>query len=113
MTPPYPISRGESGADTSARTQEAPLSKDEAAKSNRAITPAPDDEYAATGIGRSVQHDVRWVDMDLESRAAGEVTVRYEYYSALLRLGIVPRQSPREPYPLQRREDSRVFSPEP
>ena len=110
VTPPYPISRGESGADQPARTQEAPLSKGESA--NRAIVPVPDD-YAATGIGRSVQHDVRWVDMDLDSRAAGEVTIRYEYYSALLRLGIVPRQSLREPYPLQRREDSRGFSPEP
>jgi len=49
--------------------------------------------------------------MDLESRSAGEVTIRYEYYSALLRLGVVPRQ--REYYPLQRREDSRGFSPEP
>jgi len=49
--------------------------------------------------------------MDLDSRPAGEVTVRYEYYSALLRLGVIPR--PREPYPLYRREDSRGFSPEP
>jgi hypothetical protein len=47
--------------------------------------------------------------MDLESRSAGEVTIRYEYYSALLKLGVVPR----ERYPLQRREDSRGFSPEP
>src|SRR5262245_19970692 len=29
--------------------------------------PPPDDESAATGIGRSVGHDVRWVHMDLES----------------------------------------------
>ena len=73
--------------------------------------PTPNDDYAATGIGRSVRHDVRWVNMDLDSRAAGEVTMRYEYYSALLRLGVVPR--PREPYPLYRREDARGFSPEP
>jgi len=70
-----------------------------------------DDDYAATGIGRNVHHDVRWVDMDLESRSVGDVTIRYEYYSALLKLGVVPRS--REPYPLQRREDSRGFSPEP
>jgi hypothetical protein len=49
--------------------------------------------------------------MDLESRPAGEVTIRYEYYSALLRLGVIPRQTSREP--LQRRADSRGFSPEP
>ncbi len=115
VTPPYPISRGERGADQSAGTQNAPKSSAESARAsrdNRAVAPVPDDEYAATGIGRSVQHDVRWVDMDLESRAAAEVTIRYEYYPALLRLGVVPRQS-REPYPLQRREDSRGFSPEP
>jgi hypothetical protein len=67
-----------------------------------------DDEYAATGIGRNVRNDVRWVNMELDSNAAGEVTIRYEYYSALLRLGVVPRQTT-----LQGREDSRGFSPEP
>lgn len=36
---------------------------------------------AATGIGRSVRHDVRWVDLDLESRPAAEVTIRYNYPS--------------------------------
>ena len=112
VTPPYPIYR-ERGADQPGRAQEAPSAKSESAARDRAIAPVPDDDYAATGIGRSVRHDVRWVDLDLESRAAGEVTIRYEYYSALLRLGIVPRQQSREPYPLQRREDSRGFSPEP
>jgi len=94
VTPSYPISRDRMESDGSPRPQNAPSAKS-----------ATDDEYAATGIGRNVRHDVRWVDMDLESRAAAEVTVRYEYYSALLRLGIVPRQS--------RREDARGFSPEP
>ena len=95
ISPPYPITRekSESSGD-SARAQ---------------TTPRPNDDYAATGIGRNVRHDVRWVDMDLESRAAGEVSIRYEYYSALLKLGVVPR----ERYTLQRREDSRGFSPEP
>jgi hypothetical protein len=76
------------------------------------VSPAPNDEYAATGIGRSVGNDVRWISMDLESQPAGEITLRYEYYSTLLRLGVVP-QRPGEPYPLQRRENSRGFSPEP
>jgi hypothetical protein len=101
---PYPIYR-DRGADQSRESQKAPKARGESAQDNRAIAPAPDDDYAATGIGRSVRHDVRWVDLDLESRAAGEVTIRYEYYSALLRLGIVPRQ--------QSREDARGFSPEP
>lgn len=93
--------------------REAPTAKSRSAEGtldNRAAA-APsrdDDEYAATGIGRNVHNDVRWVNMDLDANAAGEVTIRYEYYSALLRLGVVPRQTT-----LERREDSRGFSPEP
>ena len=102
VTPPYPISRDRMEPESSGRAQNAPSAK------SGVVAPRPDDDYAATGIGRNVRHDVRWVDMDLESRAAGELTIRYEYYSALLKLGIVPRQTS-----LQRREDSRGFSPEP
>jgi hypothetical protein len=114
ITPPYPIYRDRQSEQS--KSSEPPLSKSqrgEAARDNRAVMPAPDDEYAATGIGRSVHNDVRWVNMELDSQAAAEVTVRYEYYSALVRLGLVPRRSSPEPYPLQRREDSRGFSPEP
>lgn len=113
INPPYPITREK---DSSRRSEEAPSAQSSAgqsARDNRAIRPAPDDEYAATGIGRSVDHDVRWVKMELEPSSAGEVTIRYEYYSALVRLGIVPRHEPRDAYPLRRREDSRGFSPEP
>jgi hypothetical protein len=81
------------------------------------VASQPDDEYAATGIGRSVQNDVRWVNMELDSRSAGEVVIRYEYYSALVRLGVLPRRYER-PDPLRRREgargfEDRRFSPEP
>jgi hypothetical protein len=96
ITPPYPVPRDRMESQSSGRGQNAP-----SAKSN-------DDQYAATGIGRNVHNDVRWVNMDLDSNAAGEVTIRYEYYSVLLRLGVVPRQTT-----LQHREDSRGFSPEP
>ena len=106
VSPPYPITRDKRESGASAPAQEAPASK-----STGAMAPKPDDDYAATGIGRNVRHDVRWVNMDLESRPAGEVTLRYEYYAALLKLGVVPRHTSREP--LQRREDSRGFSPEP
>ena len=76
-----------------------------------------DDDYAATGIGRSVRNDVRFVDMDLESRPVNEVNLRYEYYGALVRLGILPQKYPRID-PLRRREgatgfEDRRFSPEP
>lgn len=77
--------------------------------------PGPDDESAATGIGRSVRHDVRWVNLDLDPRPAGEVTVRYEYRAALVRLGILPRPYP-QPDVLGRRERAKGFEgycPEP
>jgi hypothetical protein len=79
--------------------------------------PVPDDDYAATGIGRNVRHDVRWINLDLESRPSAEVTVRYEYRDALVRLGIIPRSYPR-PDTLDRRERAtgfpeRRYSPEP
>jgi hypothetical protein len=97
--PPYlPRDKDRMESEQSAPGQNAPAAKSRA---------ADDGDYAATGIGRNVRNDVRWVNMDLDSSAAGEVTIRYEYYSALLRLGVVPRE------PLQRREDSRGFSPEP
>jgi hypothetical protein len=97
--PPY-IPRDRMESNQSARAGEAPAAKS---------SPRDDDEYAATGIGRNVRNDVRWVNMDLDSSSVGEVTIRYEYYSALQRLGVIPR----ERYPLQHREDSRGFSPEP
>ena len=106
LRPPYPVTRDNSEPERPAKSRGA-----EAPSDNRAAAPLRDDDYAATGIGRNVHHDVRWVDMDLESRPAGEVTIRYEYYSALLRLGVFPR--PTTYQPLQRREDSRGFSPEP
>lgn len=37
------------------------------------------DSQAATGIGRSVTNEVRVTDMELESRPAAELTLRYEY----------------------------------
>jgi len=73
ITPPeYPVTRDKMGAPQSMRRG--------------------DDERAATGIGRNVRNDVRWVDMDLDSRSVGEVTLRYEF---------------------GRREESRGFCPEP
>lgn len=96
--------------DAPASTSESRAGQD--SKSRGVIAPVPDDDYAATGIGRSVRNDVRWVDMDLESQPVAQMTIRYEYYSALLKLGVVPRPN-YQPYPLGRREDSRGFSPEP
>ena len=72
--------------------------------------PPPDDESAATGIGRSMRNDVQWIKMDLDSRPAGEIAIRYEYRAALVRLGIIPRDYPR-PNVLDRRERAQGFEP--
>lgn len=127
---PYPLGtpraddgqRRERSAGESAQ-QSAPKSAPPARAEGRAQSGVmrqvePDDEdYAATGMGRSVGHDVRFVDLDLERTPSAEVSIRYEYRPALVRLGILPR--PRTAGdPLRRRERARGFedgrfSPEP
>ena len=71
VTPPYPISKNRDRSEP----QESSKSQAGAAES-RAAAPLRDDEYAATGIGRNVRNDVYWVNMDLDSRAAAEVSAR-------------------------------------
>lgn len=122
VTPPRPY---EDGADRREERKETDKSAPSAGTSSNAARqkradayPPPDDESAATGIGRNVRNDVRWVNMDLDSRPAGEVSIRYEYRDALVRLGIVPRPYPSYPDPIDRRERStgfedRRYSPEP
>jgi len=83
----------------------------DAAKSKSAPAyPPPDDESAATGIGRSVRNDVQWVHMDLDPKAVSEVTICYEYRAALVRLGIIPRDYPK-PNVIDRRERAQGFEP--
>ncbi len=106
-----------SSAESSVESADKTRTQDSAALGRGQAVPQPDDEYAATGIGRSVHNDVRWVNMELDSRPAGEVVIRYEYYPALVRLGVLPRPYPR-PDTLRRREaargfEDRRFSPEP
>jgi hypothetical protein len=73
------------------------------------------DEYAATGIGREVDHRVQRVPFDAERSAAALLEIRYEYRPALVKLGLLPRECPRDP--LGRRERARGFergfSPDP
>lgn len=119
MPPPRPRRESDGAAkDKRSSAPTAGTGSEATARQQRDTTViAPDDEYAATGIGRSVQNDVQWINMELERQPAAEVTIRYEYYSALVRLGVLPRQYP-QPDPLRRREESRGFenrrySPEP
>jgi hypothetical protein len=121
---PPPRRPYEDGRDRTESSKESapPSSAGSSANSARQkrsdVYPQPDDEAAATGIGRNVRNDVRWVNLNLDSRAAGEVSIRYEYRDALVRLGIMPRPYPTYPDPVDRRERStgfedRRYSPEP
>lgn len=76
ITPPrpHPIYRDDSQREESqmsAGTASAAPAKSRASR----------DDDAATGIGRSVRNDVRYMDMDLESRPAAEVRICYDYGS--------------------------------
>jgi hypothetical protein len=49
------------------------------AEASRDSTAAMGNSKAATGIGRSVRHDVRTIDMELDSSPAAELTIRYQF----------------------------------
>ena len=86
------------------------MGRDSAKQRSVPSYPMPDDESAATGIGRSVRNDVQWIKMDLDFRPAGEIMIRYEYRASLVRLGIIPRDYLR-PQVLDRRERAQGFEP--
>jgi hypothetical protein len=102
-TAPEPKTMGESSTSSQG-------GRDAAKQRSLPSYPPPDDESAATGIGRSVRNDVQWIKLDLDSRPAGEITIRYEYRASLVRLGIIPRDYPR-PNVLDRRERAQGFEP--
>lgn len=102
-------SDGTGNAPSSAESS-GTLANRDAAKSRGTTYPPPDDESAATGIGRRVQNGVTWIKMDLDQQPVAEITIRYEYREALVRLGILPRGNPR-PDVLNRREGAQGFEP--
>jgi len=65
------------------------------------------DEYAATGIGRQVRHDIRWVHLDLDPMPVATLNFRYEFRPVLVRLGVLP-STPR-PAVLERRQHASGF----
>ena len=75
---PVPITRPSDSSRSSESSQRSEAAAGAAAQPKLRADVSRDSE-AATGIGRSVRNDVREIDMDLESRPAAEVTVRYEY----------------------------------
>jgi hypothetical protein len=90
---------------TEARPKNGPSAEAKAG----APSAAPDAEardYAATGTGDRVEHQVRRVHLDLEEEPAAVVRVRYEFRPQLVALGVLP---PPMDYadPIDRRERAR------
>ena len=106
--PPYDGShqRSESPAESEMRAEGG--ARKSRGSAGAMTAPRPDDSHAATGIGRSVEHSVEWIQMRLERSPAAEVSIRYEYRDALIRLGLLPRL-PRDDSALRRRERARGF----
>jgi hypothetical protein len=68
----------------------------------------PGDDLAATGIGRTIDHRVRRVHLELEARPASQLRIRYEYRPQLVQLGVLPSAS--DERALARRERARGFA---
>lgn len=100
-TPPAAGGRAEGAPGTDGAA--APQSAD-AASAGRV---ARQDEYAATGIGDAMRHEVQQVWLDLESTPAASLAIRYEYRPQLVKLGLLPEVTPRDR--LSRRERARGF----
>ncbi len=66
-------------------------------------------DFAATGIGREVEHPVARVRFECEENPVRVVRLRYEYRDALVRLGVLPEWHPRHDDPLHRRERAQGF----
>jgi hypothetical protein len=93
-------------ADESARSQ----AQQRAARSRSdATAKRENDEYAATGMGRTTDHVVTQVRLNLEDVPAHTVNIRYEFRPQLVQLGILPATPVHDP--LQRRERARGFEP--
>jgi hypothetical protein len=72
------------------------------------------EDYAATGIGRRTQHEVHWVNMELEPTPIATLNLRYEFRPVLVSMGILPALP--QDNVLSRREQARGFTsycPEP
>jgi hypothetical protein len=92
--------------NSAGRAAPAPTVPDERAAAGAGKTA---DQYAATGMGRSVGHSVEQVWLDLEHAPVQTVNIRYEFHPQLVRLGILPPTPSADP--LQRRERAHGFTP--
>lgn len=93
-------------ADESARAQ---ARQPAAAPRSESMVKRENEEYAATGMGRSTDHVVTQVRLNLEDVPAHTVNIRYEFRPQLVQLGILPAAPVHDP--LRRRERARGFEP--
>lgn len=68
--------------------------------------PSLSDDYAATGIGDKVRHEVTQIAMELERDPCAVVSIRYEFRPQLISLGVLP---PPRPTPMERRRHATGF----
>jgi hypothetical protein len=86
---------------------EAPSAKRSLGSSAESKAQPPlSDEYAATGIGGKIRHDVTRIHLDLEDEPSAVLRVRYEFTKQLVQMGILPRPCPS---PIGRRERATGF----
>jgi hypothetical protein len=76
------------GAPATEKSKGAELQSQQ--RNDQAASRAPQPEYAATGIGHRVRHEVQRVYMDLEERPFATLNLRYEFRPVLVKLGVVP-----------------------
>jgi hypothetical protein len=74
---------------------------------DKAVRSSSPSEYAATGIGDRIRHEVQSIYMDLEDRPFATLNLRYEFRPILVRLGVIPPLISRDP--LIRREHAKGF----
>ncbi len=104
---------GEASQPSSRRESErqsGPGSSADAPESRLQAREELSDDLAATGIGRQMDHRVRRVRFEGESRPAAVLNIRYEYHDALVRLGVLPPEYVQRVDPLARRERARGFN---
>lgn len=107
-TPPPRYDRDLDESNEQAQADSAGSEKLRSQQSEAKAAPsAVPSEFAATGIGGRVRHEVQSVYMDLEDQPFATLNLRYEFRPALVRLGVVPPPISKDP--LARREKSKGF----
>jgi hypothetical protein len=99
---PYEV-EGDSGRKDEAREQNRARDSAEAAAPS-VLGGAPARSYPGTGWGPRAQDPVVLVSFDPEKEPSEHVTLRYEYRSALVALGVLPRHIPPRPDRLWERD---------